>query len=337
MKQNPKKKIAIFSGTGCRACENAILDINYQVLTLSPWAEVVYWPYLLGSEESCLDVAEDIDVCFFSGAVRTEEERVMAERLRLKSELVVACGACAAFGGLPALIDLGRINDEPGPREGHASGRDPGPLDLQEPGPQVLALEQVVPVDYVVPGCPPTQSVLWAALQALVCGPQALARISFANTVFSPEVAQAVFGAVLPPKGSVFAGGKAVCAGCSRAKEEKKIHGPLRGSSLDAAADRCLLEQGILCVGIVTREGCGGICTSAGMPCRGCFGKLPSIADPGAKAVAAIGATFESMDVSEMERWIAGLQDMSGTFYRYTYATQCTLKPPTPHETGGGA
>jgi F420-non-reducing hydrogenase small subunit len=325
MKPKSKKKIAIYSATGCRACEHAILDINYQILSLVPWVEIVYWPYLLGSEETCLEAVEGIDVCFFSGAIRTEEERLAAERLRQKTNLMVACGACASFGGLPALIDLGRIGDQPHPKKVHAGGNASGPPVLPEPGAKVRALEQVVPVDYVVPGCPPTQSILWAAIQTLVCGSQALSRISFATTLFPPEIAQAVTDAVLPPRGSVFAGGKAVCAGCARAKEQKKIQGALTGNNPGAAADRCLLEQGVLCMGIVTREGCGGICTSAGLPCRGCFGKLADIEDPGAKAVAAIGATLDSSDASQIERWIAGLHDMSGTFYRYTYATQCTL------------
>jgi F420-non-reducing hydrogenase small subunit len=325
MKHKPKKKVAIYSATGCRTCEDAILDINYQVLSIAPWADIVYWPYLLGSDDSRLDALESIDVCFFSGAICTAEERLAAERLRRKTDLLVAVGACAAFGGLPALVDLDDRRPKSPAEECHAAEDACPSSDLPPLSAKVMALEQVVPVDYVVPGCPPTQSILWAAIQSLVCGPQALARISFATTAFPPEVAQAITSAVLPPRGSVFAGRTAVCAGCSRAKEEKKIRGVLAGNNYAATADRCLLEQGALCMGIVTREGCGAICTSAGVPCRGCFGKLAVIEDPGAKAISAIGATLDSRDATEIERWIAGLQDMSGTFYRFTYATQCTL------------
>jgi F420-non-reducing hydrogenase small subunit len=42
---------------------------------------------------------------------------------------------------------------------------------------------------------------------------------------------------------------------------------------------RCLLEQGYLCMGPVTRGGCGGDqvlprCISARVPCRGCYGPV---------------------------------------------------------------
>jgi F420-non-reducing hydrogenase small subunit len=42
---------------------------------------------------------------------------------------------------------------------------------------------------------------------------------------------------------------------------------------------RCLLEQGYVCMGPVTRAGCGGDgivprCISARVPCRGCYGPV---------------------------------------------------------------
>lgn len=42
---------------------------------------------------------------------------------------------------------------------------------------------------------------------------------------------------------------------------------------------RCLLEQGYMCMGPVTRAGCGGDrvlprCVSARVPCRGCYGPV---------------------------------------------------------------
>ncbi|MBI5248205.1 MAG: oxidoreductase, partial [Desulfomonile tiedjei] len=103
----PKKKLAIFTATGCSACENAILDVHYQVTPLSKWAEISFWPYLLGSRWKDLDEAGlTIDVCLFAGAIGTEADRQAALKLRDRSKLMVACGACAAFGGLPGLINL---------------------------------------------------------------------------------------------------------------------------------------------------------------------------------------------------------------------------------------
>jgi F420-non-reducing hydrogenase small subunit len=321
-----KKRVAIFTASGCRGCENAILDIHYQVQSFSRWMDIVYWPYLMGSEQADLDALESIDVCFFTGAVFTTEERRMAEQLRTKSGVLVACGACAAFGGMLGLADMKKVC-------GQGLGSTPDPVDsdtvkppiLPQVGNRVSALEQVVPVDYVIPGCQPTQSLLWAGIQALVCGPSSQSKLSFSAVRLPTAVAQAVTAGIAPPKGSCFAGDKAVCASCSRLKEEKKFTDAIRPYEKYEETGRCLLEQGLICLGISTREGCGGLCTGVGQPCRGCFGKAEAVYDPGAKMVSAVSSTFASENDEEIEQMTAKLIDLSGTFYRYTSATQCAL------------
>jgi F420-non-reducing hydrogenase small subunit len=318
-----RKRLAVVAAGGCRGCEHAILDIHYQVQSLAHWAEVVYWPYLLGSGEKDLEAVERIDVCFFAGAVRTVEERRMAEQLRAKSEVLVACGACAAFGGLPGLANLTLPKGTDAPS---SSQNDPtGPPALPAIEQRVSALDQVVSVDYQVPGCLPTQPLLWSAIQALVCGPQSVGKLAYSATRLPPALAQAITAGLLPPKGACFAGEKAVCASCSRVKEEKKFKAALRPYEKYEETGRCLLEQGLICMGISTREGCGGLCTGVGQPCRGCFGKPEAVFDPGAKMVSAVGSTFASENKAEIENMVAGLNDLSGTFYRYTLASQCAL------------
>lgn len=319
-----KKKIAIFTASGCRGCEQAMLNIHYQVHSLSRWIDVVFWPYLLGSGQAELDCLDAIDVCFFAGAVSTADQRRMAEQLRAKSELMVACGACAAFGGIPSLTNLKKngsqdLNAAPGQGD---TGKHPMLPQMEK---RVAALEQVVPVDYVIPGCQPTQSLLWAAIQALACGPRSQSKLSFAAARLPAPLAQAVTAGVTPPKGACFAGDKAVCASCSRLKEEKKFKAVIRPYEKYEESGRCLLEQGLVCLGISTREGCGGLCTGVGQPCRGCFGKAEAVYDPGAKMVSAVSSTFASENKEEIEQMSANLIDLSGTFYRYTSATQCAL------------
>lgn len=319
-----KKSLAVGAASGCRACEQAILNMHYQVQSLSRWVDVVYWPYLLGSGQPELEALEAIDICFFVGAITTAAERRLAEQLRAKTKVLVACGACAAFGGMPGLMNLIREGC-PGGRPALEGSEAVEQYGLPEREDRVSALGQVVAVDYVIPGCQPTQSLLWAGFQALVSGPLAQSKLSFAASRLPDRIARAVMAGIAPPKGTCFAGDKAVCASCSRVKEEKKFKAVTRLYEQYEESGRCLLEQGLVCLGIATREGCGGLCTGVGQPCRGCFGKAEAVYDPGGKMVSAIASTFAADKKDEIEQMAAGFKDLSGTFYRYTLATQCAL------------
>lgn len=324
------KKIAVYSATGCRACEQAIADIHYQVSSLTRGSEFCFWPYLLGSQWSDLEKEAEIDVCFFCGAIRTGSDRQAAFKLREKSRLMIACGACAAYGGLPGLANLTLNQAGQGSLEETETGKNQvgedhqGP-DLPQMEERVSTLHQCVEVDYFIPGCPPRQNFLWAAIQAIVYETESPLRLSFSALRLPADMAQAITSGVLPPKGSVFSGERAVCASCSRTKEKKQFKNFYRPLQKDPDQGRCLLEQGFICQGIVTREGCGGVCTAAGLPCRGCFGKTDGVLDPGPKMISALSSTIDSDDPKEIAAMADQMVDLAGTIYRYTLAGQCTL------------
>jgi F420-non-reducing hydrogenase small subunit len=319
-----RKKIGIFTATGCRTCENVVLGIHYQIQNLQRMADIVFWPYVLGSQLADLDGFDKLDICLFAGAIRTVTDRTTAEKLRAKSDMVVALGACAAFGGMPGLANLAAASSE-SPR---TIAENNGPQTETRYGtlePQVVALPQIVAVDYVVPGCPPTPSLVWAAIQALLGEEAKRAHLSFAMSRLPKKIAQSIAAGVLPPRGTVFGGEKAVCASCPRVKEEKRFKEVIRPYQAYESNGRCLLEQGLVCQGITTREGCGGLCTAVGIPCRGCFGKTEATYDPGAKMVSAIASTFETDEPQEIEEIALQFHDMLGTFYRYNMPTECAL------------
>lgn len=319
-----KKKIGIYTGTGCRSCENIILDIHYQVNSLSRLFDIVFWPYVLGSQWENFDKVPSIDICFYAGAVSTESDLEAALRLRKKSQTMIAIGACASFGGMPGLVNLQtKANPKTSAGEKAELPESPPPL----PGVEhlVSALSQVVDVDYDVPGCPPTQSLVWASIQAFSGRKGSTSNLSYVASRLPEPLSKAIVSGVYPPKKSTFAGEKAVCASCSRIKEEKKFSNAKRPYENYESTGRCLLEQGLLCQGIATREGCGGICTSVGIPCRGCFGKPPAVYDPGAKMVSAISSTFNSEKAGEIKEIVEKFTDLAGTFYRYNLPSQCEL------------
>ena len=303
-----KLKLAIYWAASCGGCDVAILDTNERILDIAEIADIVFWPIALDFKYSDVEAMEDnsIDICLFNGAVRNSEQEHIAKLLRAKSKAMVAFGACACFGGVPALANFtnraeifNRAYIE-APSNDNANHTFPqtltkveeGDLELPEFYDTVLTLAQVVDVEYFVPGCPPPVDIINKIVDALASGE-------------------------LPPVGSVFGSDKALCDECDRVKEEKNITRIYRPYQIIPDPEKCLLEQGIICMGPATRGGCGQRCINANMPCRGCFGPPPGVIDQGAKMLSAIASIYDVKDEAEVKQMVDEVVDPAGTFYRF--------------------
>jgi len=303
-----KLKLAIYWAASCGGCDVAILDTNERILDIADLADIVFWPIALDFKYSDVEAMEDksIDICLFNGAVRTSEQEHVAKLLRAKSKAMVAFGACACFGGIPALANFSNraevferayIEAPSNDNSDHTFPQtlttvEEGDLELPEFYDTVLTLAQVVDVEYFVPGCPPPVDIINKIVDALASGQ-------------------------LPPVGTVFASDKSLCDECDRVKEEKKITRIYRPHEIIPDPEKCLLEQGIICMGPATRGGCGQRCINANMPCRGCFGPPPGVTDQGAKMLSALASIYDVKDEAEIKQMVEEVVDPAGTFYRF--------------------
>ncbi|HVN03391.1 MAG TPA: hypothetical protein VMT86_03175, partial [Bryobacteraceae bacterium] len=82
--------------------------------------------------------------------------------------------------------------------------------------------------------------------------------------------------------------------------------------------EKCLLAQGVLCLGAATRTGCEARCIAGNMPCTGCFGPTSRVRDFGGKAMGAIASVLGCNDSDDVERALESIPDPAGTFYRYS-------------------
>jgi len=307
-----KPKVALYWAASCGGCEIAVLDIGDRILPLTEAVDIVFWPCAIDVKYDDVRAMEDgeIDLCLFNGAIRTSENLEMAELMRRKSKILVAYGSCASEG---CVIGLANLKDKKDILEGSyitspamdnpdrilpqtSSTVPEGELDLPEFYDTLRTLDQVVDVDYYVPGCPPVADQTWAVLTAVLEGN-------------------------LPEKGSVVgAGTKIVCDECPLDKEEKKISEFKRPHEVIPEPDKCLLEQGIYCAGIGTRAGCEALCPTVGMPCRGCYGPPPGVKDQGAKIISALGSIIDSEDPEVVDRIMAQIPNPTSLFYRFSLA-----------------
>jgi len=308
-----KLKFAFYWAASCGGCEIAVLDINEKILDVVALADVVFWPVAMDIKYKDVEAMPDksIDVCFFNGSIRTEEQEHIAKLLRKKSKVLVAFGSCAHQGGIPGLANVAN-KKEVFQRAYLQSPSTPNPdsvtpktsvqvkeglLTLPEFYDTVKTLDQTVDVDYYLPGCPPPAKQVAKAVEAIAKNE-------------------------LPPKGSVIGSLKSVCDECPRKKEQKKISKIYRVYEITPEPEKCLLEQGIICMGPATRGGCEAQCISANMPCTGCGGPCPNEIEQGAAMISALssllGVEEEKEKTYNPETLITQIKDPLGTFYRYS-------------------
>jgi F420-non-reducing hydrogenase small subunit len=110
---------------------------------------------------------------------------------------------------------------------------------------------------------------------------------------------------------------KTVCDDCKRTKTEKKVKKFFRSHEIVQDREKCLLEQGILCMGSATRAGCGVRCPNSNQGCRGCYGPAPGVTDQGAKFASALASIIDSKDPKEIEGMLDRLPDFISFAYRF--------------------
>ncbi len=307
-----KPKVALYWCASCGGCEEAVVDLAEKILDVVGAVDIVFWPVALDFKKADVAAMADgeITATFLNGAVRFSEQEEMAHLLRSKSQFLLAFGSCSHLGGIPGLANLWDResifqyvyreaptleNSDGGVPQERASVPE-GELELPEFWDTVRSLDQVVDVDYYIPGCPPTPKVIGDALNALL-------------------------GGELPPKGSVLAGSRALCHECelNETKPEKPALTDIkRVWEIIPEPDKCLLAQGILCLGPATRGGCEALCVKAHMPCTGCFGPLDRVQDYGAKGISAIASLLDFNEEADLEAAVEKIPDVVGTFYRYS-------------------
>ena len=307
-----KPKVAFYWCASCGGCEESIVDLAESILDVVAAVDIVFWPVAMDFKKKHVEAMADgeIDVTLLNGAIRTAEQEEMAALLRRKSKLLIAYGACAQLGGIPGLAnqfsreqilteiyDKAPTVDNPDgtrPLENHVDEAE-RVVGLPEFRNIVRSLDQVVPVDYTLPGCPPTPALLKGALEAILTGN-------------------------LPPRGTILSPDVALCEECPRKDSKPQdvaytaFHRP-HEVMLDP--NLCFLAQGVVCMGPATRGGCGAACICGNMPCTGCFGPTSRVKDQGAKMLSSLCSAVAATEEDEIDGTLAGVPDPIGTFYRY--------------------
>ena len=275
-----KPTLATVSLGGCEGCHVSLLDAGDGLLALLEVVDLIHSPF-----SGAAEIPAHADVVMVEGAVTNDEDLRRLRESRAAAGTLVAIGSCAVLGGIGGLRNLSPLEDV---MAAAFCGSDKSEL-LPHLTPNVHPVADFVDVDVSLPGCAPETHLIVAALSAAIAGePFELPR-------------------------------RNLCAECRRVKTlllehsseflSDNVYALMELDEIDPTA--CLLEQGVMCMGPVTREGCGAPCTAADVPCRGCGGASRSDFEQGGKAVDALAAVLPAGAIMYME-------DLIGTGYRFS-------------------
>ena len=163
-----KLKIATCSLAGCFGCHMSLLDLDERLFELAERVELDRSPLT--------DIKElgECDVGLIEGGVCNAENVHVLMEFRARCKILVAIGACALSGGVPAMrnqYDLKDCLEESYLRGiGLVNPQIPNDPEIPLLLNQVHPLHEVVKIDYFLPGCPPSADAIWTFVNQLLSG-----------------------------------------------------------------------------------------------------------------------------------------------------------------------
>ncbi len=137
---NSKPTIAFFDFTSCEGCQLTVID------SLQTHPELLDMVDIVEFREAMSEKSDAYDVAFIEGSCTRESDEARLRDIRERAGLLIALGSCAHLGGVNAIRNLQELESV---RE-YVYGEHKALFETYEP----RAIDKVVQVDGVIPGCP---------------------------------------------------------------------------------------------------------------------------------------------------------------------------------------
>ena len=158
MKQKPR--VAVFDFADCEGCELELADLEEEILSLLDIVDIVSF------REVMKEHSDNYDIAIVEGSImRPMDERRLRD-IRSKAKILVAIGACATIGGVNKIRNQWMHDEVIKEVYGDAPIQGNELFNVFK----TKALNEVVPVDYYIHGCPPDRDDIKRVISALALG-----------------------------------------------------------------------------------------------------------------------------------------------------------------------
>jgi NAD-reducing hydrogenase small subunit len=143
----------------CSGCEMSLLDIDELVVELVKHVQILSSP-ITDLKHPPVGGA---DIGLLSGAVSDNHQEEIVREMRERVKILIAVGDCAVTGGICTMRNFLKVDDVL--RRAYVEAESIAKL-----FPQVKAVDQIVKVDFYLPGCPPPAKAYWFIVTELLAG-----------------------------------------------------------------------------------------------------------------------------------------------------------------------
>ena len=155
-----KPRVAFFDFASCEGCQLQIANLEEEVLDLIEIVDVVNF------REVMKEKSDEYDIAVIEGSIMRPMDEERLRKIRSRSKILVAFGACACIGG------VNKIRNQWTPEEvkkevyGDADLKGNKYFNVY----QTKAVNEVVPVEHYIRGCPPNRDEIKQVITALAMG-----------------------------------------------------------------------------------------------------------------------------------------------------------------------
>jgi len=155
-----KPKVAFFDFASCEGCQLQIANLEEEILDLIKIVDVVSF------REVMKEHSDEYDISFIEGSIMRPMDEERLKKIRNRSKTLVAFGACACIGGVNKIRNQWSSEEVKKEVYGNSNLEDNKYFDVY----QTKAVNEIVPVDYYIRGCPPSREEIKKVITALALG-----------------------------------------------------------------------------------------------------------------------------------------------------------------------